>query len=433
MTENAHHPKSAKKPRWTSLEIGLVTIVTLLFIIVVSLVVLFATQKADKICTTADCTQSASRLIENMDASVDPCEDFYQYSCGGWLKKNIIPETSSRYSTFDILRDDLEVVLKGVLERTVEGEAMALTKAKTLYKSCTNETLIEQRGGDPLLAMLPELFEWPMAVDNWETHYGTNWRLEDAIAQLNVKHATQVVLNFFVGPDDRDSNAHIIHFDQQSSLGLLSRDYYTCTGPYTEVCRAYEQFMIDLVKLIRSDRGLAVNESSIKEEVARAIELEKDIANATDTLEERNNPVLLYNKMKLSDLNTNFTLEVESQVFDWSYFTAKIMETVNISVPESENIVNYAPNYFRRLQPVLALYSKRDLQNYMVWRFVMNMVVDLSAAYRDTKKAFRKALSGTTSESSVWRQCALYVNNNMDSAVGRLYVEEAFSPESKHL
>ncbi|KAJ3591265.1 hypothetical protein NHX12_009211 [Muraenolepis orangiensis] len=336
MTETTHHPKSAKKPRWTSLEIGLVTIVTLLFIIVLSLVALFATQKA------------------------------------------------------------------GVLERTVEGEAMALTKAKTLYKSCTNETLIEQRGGNPLLAMLPDLFEWPLAVDDWESDYGTEWRLEDTIAQLNARHATQVVLNFFVGPDDRDSNAHIIHFDQQSSLGLLSRDHYTCTGPYVE--------------LIRRDRGLAINESSIKEEVTRAIRLEKDIAN-----------------MKLSDLNTNFTLEVESQVFNWSYFTAKIMETVNISIPDAENIVNYAPNYFRRLQPVLAKYTKRDLQNYIVWRFAMNMVVDLSTAYRDTKKAFRKALSGTTSESSVWRQCALYVNNNMDSAVGRLYVEEAFSPESKHL
>lgn len=56
---------------------------------------------------------SASRLIENMDSTADPCQDFYQYACGGWLKKNIIPETSSRYSTFDILRDELEVVLKG--------------------------------------------------------------------------------------------------------------------------------------------------------------------------------------------------------------------------------------------------------------------------------------------------------------------------------
>uniref|UniRef100_A0A671UVI0 Neprilysin n=1 Tax=Sparus aurata TaxID=8175 RepID=A0A671UVI0_SPAAU len=335
-----------------------------------------------------------------MDASVDPCDNFYQYACGGWLKKNIIPETSSRYSTFDILRDELEVILKGVLEETVEGEAGALTKAKTLYKSCTNES--------------------------------KNWRLEDVVARLNEKYGTQLLVNFFVGTDDRDSNSHIIHVGQ-TSLGLLSRDYYACSGPYSEACRAYEKFMIDLAKLIRTDRGLAVNETSIRQEVTRIMDLERDIANATDTPEDRNNPVLLYNKMELGDLNANFTLEVESQVFDWSYFTAKIMDTVNISVPDTEKVINYSPNYYRRLNLILARYSKRDLQNYMVWRFAMNMVVGLSRAYRDTRKAFRKALSGTTSEAAVWRQCALYVNNNMDNAVGRLYVQEAFSEKSKEL
>lgn len=431
MTET-NTPKSAKKPRWTSLEIGLITIVSLLFIIIVALIILFATHKTDEICTTADCTQSASRLIENMDAGVDPCDNFYQYACGGWLKKNIIPETSSRYSTFDILRDELEVILKGVLENPVEGEAEALTKAKTLYKSCTNESLIELRGGNPLLDMLPDVLEWPIAVDDWETSYGKTWRLEDVIAKLNEKYGTPVLVNFFVGTDDRDSNMHIIHFDQ-TSLGLMSRDYYACTGHYAEACRAYEQFMIDLAKLIRSDRSLAINESAIREEVARVMELEKDLANATDTPEDRNSPVLLYNKMELGDLNANFTLEVESKVFNWSYFTAQIMGAVNISVSDTEKVINYSPNYYKRLNLVLAKYTKRDLQNYMVWRFAMNMVVGLSRNYRDTKKAFRKALSGTTSEAAVWRQCVLYVNNNMDNAVGRLYVTEAFSEKSKVL
>ncbi|KTF71252.1 hypothetical protein cypCar_00048251 [Cyprinus carpio] len=75
----------------------------------------------------------------------------------------------------------------------------------------------------------------------------------------------------------------------------------------------------------------------------------------------------------------------------------------------------------------------RDIQNYMVWRFVMNLVVGLSRKYRETRKAFRKAIYGTTAEPAVWRQCAIYVNNNMENAVGRLYVEEAFAGDRKDM
>lgn len=55
----------------------------------------------------------AARLLQNMDESVKPCDNFYQYACGGWLERHVIPETSSRHSVFDILRDKLEIVLKG--------------------------------------------------------------------------------------------------------------------------------------------------------------------------------------------------------------------------------------------------------------------------------------------------------------------------------
>ncbi|NXC98539.1 NEP protein, partial [Certhia familiaris] len=426
-------PKPKKRLGWSGLEIGLAVLVVLLAIVAVTMIALYATYDVHCcVSVKSVCVHAAARILENMDPSARPCQDFYQYACGGWLKRNVIPETSSRYSNFDILRDELEVVLKDVLDTPNTNDIPAVQKAKTLYRSCINETAIDSRGGRPLISLLPDVSDWPVATTNWDTSYGTGWTAETAIAQLNSRYGKKVLINFFVGTDDKNSTAHIIHIDQPG-LGLPSRDYYECTGAYQEACSAYVDFMISVAKLIRQERNISINESEISAQMTRVMDLEKEIANATTKSEDRNDPLLLYNKMTLAQLQNNFSLEINHKVFSWSKFINAIMSTVQINVDNTEHVIVYDPDYLLKLRSILTKYSSRDLQNYMTWRFVMDLVNSLSQDYKDTRNAFRKALYGTTSETAVWRRCANYVNGNMESAVGRLYVEEAFAGDSKHV
>ncbi|NWI46155.1 NEP protein, partial [Picathartes gymnocephalus] len=426
-------PKPKKKSGWSGLEIGLAVAVALLAVVAITMIALYATYDAYScLCVKSLCVHAAARILENMDPSARPCQDFYQYACGGWLKRNVIPETSSRYSNFDILRDELEVVLKDVLDTPSTSDIPAVQKAKALYRSCINETAIDSRGGRPLISLLPNVSEWPVATTNWDTSYGSAWTAETAIAQLNSRYGKKVLINFFVGTDDKNSTAHIIHIDQPG-LGLPSRDYYECTGAYQEACSAYVDFMISVAKLILQERNISANASDISDQMRRVMELEKEIANATTKSEDRNDPLLLYNKMTLAQLQNNFSLEINHKVFNWSEFINAIMSTVQINVENTEHVIVYDPDYLLKLRSILVKYSSRDLQNYMTWRFVMDLVNSLSQDYKDTRNAFRKALYGTTSEAAVWRRCANYVNGNMESAVGRLYVEEAFAGDSKHV
>uniref|UniRef100_A0A672UFP4 Neprilysin n=1 Tax=Strigops habroptila TaxID=2489341 RepID=A0A672UFP4_STRHB len=336
---------------------------------------------------------TAARILENMDTTAEPCDDFYQYACGGWLKRNVIPETSSRYSNFDILRDELEVVLKDVLDTPSTDDITAVQKAKTLYRSCINETTIDSRGGTPLLSLLPDVSEWPVATTDWESSYGTAWTAETAIAQLNSRYGKKVLINFFVGTDDKNSTAHIIHVSLPGVLSLK------CLYFFLQACSAYVDFMISVTKLVLQERNISFSETDISEQMKRVMDLEKEIAN----------------------------------VFNWSKFINDIMSTVQINVENTEHVIVYDPEYLIKLKSILNKYTPRDLQNYMIWRFVMDLVNSLSRNYKDTRNAFRKALYGTTSETAAWRRCANYVNSNMENAVGRLYVQEAFAGDSKHV
>ncbi|NXC13175.1 NEP protein, partial [Corythaeola cristata] len=408
-------PKPKKKLRWSGLEIGLAVVVILLAVVAITMIVLYATYD-DYLCLDLS-RITAARILENMDTTAEPCDDFYQYACGGWLKRNVIPETSSRYSNFDILRDELEVVLKDVLDTPSSNDIEAVQKAKTLYRSCINETAIDSRGGRPLISLLPNVSDWPVATTNWDSSYGTAWTAETAIAQLNSRYGKKVLINFFVGIDDKNSTAHIIHVDQPG-LGLPSRDYYECTGAYEEKVSFGRCFRASSPFVLFPPWAVWLSEQQISNPW---LALQHKVMFATTKSEDRNDPLLLYNKMTLAQLQNNFSLEIDHKV---SSATAACRGKFIIDNGFSVSVLK--PIKINHFMDFSVLQNK-SLPYASEW------IVNLSRNYKDTRNSFRKALYGTTSETAVWRRCANYVNGNMENAVGRLYVEEAFAGESKHV
>uniref|UniRef100_A0A6J0V3H8 Membrane metallo-endopeptidase-like 1 n=1 Tax=Pogona vitticeps TaxID=103695 RepID=A0A6J0V3H8_9SAUR len=420
---------------WSLVAVCLSVLLVLMTCALVTLVVLYSKSKdtqyggnLENICTTHGCVTAAARIIQNMDPKAEPCQNFYQYACGGWLNRHVIPETSSRYSIFDTLRDELEIILKGVLETPNSKDREAFQKAKVLYRSCMNESFIEQSDSLPLLEVLDMIGGWPVASADWNITDEPKWSMEEQLALLNSQFNTRILIDLFVWHDDRDSSRNIIYIDQPG-LGMPSRDYYFNNGSYKKVREAYFQYMVTIAKMIRQDMNLSRDDSFVLEEMRKVMEFETDIANATTPVEERHDSTSLYNKMTIAELQERFDLSD----FNWTFFIQNIMSSVNIKINPSEEVVVHGIPYLRQLKAVIANYSASTLQNYLVWRMVLDRVSGLSRRFKEARASYRKALYGTMVEEARWRECVSYVNTNMENAVGALYVRETFAGKSKRM
>ena len=178
-----------------------------------------------------------------MDRSVDPCEDFFEFACGAWNKRHVIPEDRSSVSTFEVLADQLQIILKGLLEGPAAVDDSQISQeSKHLYQSCVNMSQIVKIGDEPLRAKLDDLGGWPM------TFVDEDWvpppSLEITIALIRKRFNTGVLVDLWVGPDDRDSEQNIIQIDQPQ-LGLPSRDYFLQPESKRNLV-AYQRYMTEV-------------------------------------------------------------------------------------------------------------------------------------------------------------------------------------------
>jgi putative endopeptidase len=223
--------------------------------------------------------------VHSMDRRVDPCTDFFAYSCGGWVKNNPIPPDQAAWDTYSKMQDENTARLRGILEAASKGDPgrnAATQKIGDYYASCTDEQAIEAKGAQPLRPMLDRI-----------SKLSSKQELADVASSMptaNVLFRLESIQDF------RDASQVVANADQ-GGLGLPDRDYYTKDDAKSqELRKQYVEHVQKMFQLLGDAPDLAAKEAQT------VMRIETALAKGSQTRVERRDPKNLDHKMASSDL-----------------------------------------------------------------------------------------------------------------------------------
>uniref|UniRef100_A0A8B9BAV9 endothelin-converting enzyme 1 n=1 Tax=Anser brachyrhynchus TaxID=132585 RepID=A0A8B9BAV9_9AVES len=281
---------ASRSPLELALSAVAVTLALLLGAAVVALAVQYSRDPSRSTCLTDACVRVASKILEALDPATDPCQDFYQYSCGGWIRRNPLPTGRSKWSTFNSIWDQNQAIMKHLLENaSFNSSSEAERKTQRYYLSCLKEQRIEELGAQPLVELIDKIGGWNVTG---------SWNQSGFMEVLKVVSGTYRATPFFtvyVGADSKSSNSNVIQVDQ-SGLFLPSRDYYLNRTANERVLAAYLDYMVELGTLL----GGAKEPTRLQ--MQQVLDFETLLANITVPQAERRDDEKIYHKMSIAEL-----------------------------------------------------------------------------------------------------------------------------------
>lgn len=343
---------------------------------------------------------------ENLDLSISPKEDFYKYSCGGWMEAHPLTAEYSRYGTFDMLRENAREQLKDLILNLSENPDSKIPgtiaqKVSDLYAMGMDEKRLNEEGGAPIKPLLDH-------IANADTS-----KMEELLAWQHGGIGGSF-FNTGVGPDAKNSDINIMHIGEVG-LNLGDRDFYLEKSERNdEILAAYKVYVKRLMELIGYDE-------EAQERVWNAvIKIETELARNKMTREERRDPMNRYHMMSMDEIREKFP------DFGWDTY----LRLLNMEGADKSNVAN--PAFLEFVTSYIKTLSEQEIKDFMTFETVSEATGLLSDDFINASfELFGKVMSGQEELKPRWKRAMAIPNSMFGEAVGKLYVEKHFPEENK--
>jgi len=343
---------------------------------------------------------------KNMDPKVQPCDDFYQYANGTWLKNNPIPPAFSSWGSFAELAERNNDVLHEILDNAASDrnapDGSNERKIGDFYATGMDSARIESLGWQPIESDLKRIEALTDIAG-----------VQVELARLHAVGAGG--LFFFRSGQDMKNSSQMIGQLSQGGLGMPDRDYYVADDARSQKLREeYTTHVQAMFQLIGYDQAAATSAAS------EVMSIETSLAKASRTRVERRDPDKNYNKMDQQQLHDL------APSFEWK----KFFEDAGWSTPGDVNVGQ--PEFFKEVNTMMRDVPIASWKEYLKWRVLNTAAPYLSSAFVDEDFKFHgEELTGTKELQPRWKRVKNVIDRLMGEALGQLYVAKAFPPVAK--
>ena len=356
---------------------------------------------------TASAQLKSGINMNDLDKSVRPADDFYEYACGGWMKANPLPAAYSRYGSFDRLGEDNNKRINGILKELQENSYPAGTveqKLSDLYKLAMDSARREKDGLTPVMPLIQRM----EAAKTKEQLF--------AIQLEMMPYGDAELFVAYIGADEKNATQNILNF-MQGGLTLGQKDYYVENDEATvKIREAYKKHIVRMFQLYGFKKGVA------EKKMKNILKVETALAKASKSRTEMRDPIANYNKMALKELDALCPhLQIERQ-----------MNAKGIKSQYIQEVVVGQVEFMKAADKIFETMTPAEYRDVMEWG-----QIDGSTGYLNDEVCaanfdfYGNVMSGRKEDHPLWRRATSQVQSVMGEALGRIYVKKYFPASSK--